>query len=685
MPLRRAYHKTRAGHSLALKTRKISIPKLQGRAELRPATLNVEARTVEVVFTTGHRGLRRSWWSDSFYEELEVSDKAIRLDRLNNGGPFLDGHYGSNDSVLGVVERAWVDKGQGVALIRFSESEKAQEYFRDIKDGIRRNVSVGYVTHRYKEEVREGEDLKTRVATDWEPYEISLVAMGFDPEAQVRNAREGEKEELFEVEIETARDGELDQGSEGTLMSKTNTQSAPQTSGQTTTPATDGTRSSSSEVGAEPPSVNLEEVKRKAAVEERERASEIRKLVSSVRLADALAVRLIEDGSTVDQARKAIMDELARNSDATQTDGIRRIEAGNLDQIKTDREAVTASILHRHDPVKNKLDESSRRYRGLSLIDLARGVLESKGVNTRGMAAYEVAQRALHSSSDFAQILANVANKTMREGYNTAPQTFLPLIRTTTVPDFKEISRPQIGAGPNLDLVNESGEFTRGTIGDSTETYNVLTYGKIFGVTRKALINDDLNAFTRIPMMLGRKAADKESDLFWAIITGNQTMSDTVALFHADHENYTSSGTAIDVTSLGVARAALRNQTDSDGETFLNLTLKYLIVPVTKESIADQFIAANFVPSEAGKVNPFAGNLQKIVEPRLDANDTNGWYGAADPSQIDMIERAYLAGQEGVYLETREGFETDGVEWKVRLDVGFGLLDHRGFYHNEGA
>ena len=74
-----------------------------------------------------------------------------------------------------------------------------------------------------------------------------------------------------------------------------------------------------------------------------------------------------------------------------------------------------------------------------------------------------------------------------------------------------------------------------------------------------------------------------------------------------------------------------------------------------------------------------------IVEPRLDADSKKSWYMAADPSQIDTIEIAYLQGQTGVYTETEQGFDIDGIKIKARLDVGVKAIDHRGLFKNPGV
>ena len=117
----------------------------------------------------------------------------------------------------------------------------------------------------------------------------------------------------------------------------------------------------------------------------------------------------------------------------------------------------------------------------------------------------------------------------------------------------------------------------------------------------------------------------------------------------------------------------------------MNLTPKYLIVPAALESIAWQFTSSNYVPATAPTTNPFFGQLQVVVEPRLDANSATAWYLAADTSQIDTVEYCYLEGNSGVYIETRQGFDVDGMEIKARLDFAAKAIDFRGLYKNVGA
>ena len=318
---------------------------------------------------------------------------------------------------------------------------------------------------------------------------------------------------------------------------------------------------------------------------------------------------------------------------------------------------------------------------------MARSFLEGEGVRVRGLSRDEIATRALHTTSDFPAILAAVTNKTLRDAYAAAPRTFPPLARRATAADFKDMHRLQLGEAPQLETVNESGEFKRGSMGEGKESYRVETWGKVIGITRQVIINDDLDAFTRIPALFGTAAATLESDVVWGIVISNPNMADGVALFHASHRNLAGTGTALDVANLGKARAQMAKQTGLDGRTVLNIRPAFLVVPSSLELTAEQLIAQNLVPAKSTDVVPQSiRSLAVIAEPRLDP--TSGavpWYLFASPSSIDTIEYAYLEGQDGVYIETRIGFDVDGVEIKARLDFGAKAIDWRGLFKNAGV
>nr|WP_244901160.1 type IIL restriction-modification enzyme MmeI [Haematobacter missouriensis] len=139
------------------------------------------------------------------------------------------------------------------------------------------------------------------------------------------------------------------------------------------------------------------------------------------------------------------------------------------------------ALLHRYSPTLFQLDDAARQYRGMTLLELARESLGNSGVNTRGLSRDEVATRALHSTSDFPEILSAVTNKTLRQAYEAYPRTFMLFCRQVLATDFKAMHRVQLGDAPQLLEVGESGEFKRGTLGESKESYKVKTYGRVMG------------------------------------------------------------------------------------------------------------------------------------------------------------------------------------------------------------
>ena len=668
----------------------VALPMQLRRAPILPATVDAAARSIDVVFTTGAAVRRRRWtgWDTSvpFDEILEVSDRAVDLTRLNAGAPALDSHsVWSSHSQVGVVERAWIEGKEGKATIRFPREgldQAADRMFGLISDGIIRNVSVGYSIERVKvvEPAAKGE-VEQRIVERWTPLEVSFVTVPADPRAQVRAADQAN----YPVEIVDTR-----MQKEASMPDSTTTMAGDVPANHETRQAPIAAPAQSEPTAArmpEPaPAPDTEAIATRAREAERDRVSTIYDLAGRLNLERGFADDLVKRGVTVDESRRLILDQVAARSDETRTFPHVSIPLGGRDERVTRRDAVANALLHRYSPTLFQLDDSARQYRGMSLLELARESLTNAGVNTRGLSRDEVATRSLHSTSDFPEILSAVTNKTLRQAYETYPRTFMLFCRQVLATDFKAMNRVQLGEAPQLLEVGESGEFKRGTLGESKESYKVKTYGRVVAITRQTLINDDLDAFTRIPAMYGNSIAQLESDVVWGIITANPAMADGNALFHTTHKNLAGTGTALAVDAVGAARAAMALQTGFDKKTVLNIRPAFLIVPAALELKAEQLVAQNLVPADSTKVVPQSiRTLSPISEPRLDAASATSWYLAASPNQIDTIEYAYLEGQQGAYIETRNGFDVDGVEIKCRLDFGAKAIDWRGLYKNPGA
>lgn len=135
--------------------------------------IDSEKRTVELAFSSEVEVPR--WYG---LEILDHSPGAVVLNRLQDGAPLLVDH--ECEDQVGVVESVSIDADRrGRAVVRFGRSERAEEIFRDVQDGIRKHVSVGYIVHDAKLTAeRDGEEVWT--ITSWEPFEISIVPIPAD-------------------------------------------------------------------------------------------------------------------------------------------------------------------------------------------------------------------------------------------------------------------------------------------------------------------------------------------------------------------------------------------------------------------------------------------------------------------------------------------------------------------------
>ena len=364
--------------------------------------------------------------------------------------------------------------------------------------------------------------------------------------------------------------------------------------------------------------------------------------------------------------------------------------------VKGGTDAILAKAGVEHDKEKLAVMRQNE-YFSMTLSEMAREYLRLTGTNVSGIhdkrtlvgQAITRAGVISHSTSDFSNLLENVASKSLLVGYEEAPETWQTWCRVGNLPDFRTSSRVNMSTFGDLDIVYENGEYHYGTFSDLKETLTLLTYGKLFNISRQAIISDSLDSFTRIPMSMGRAASRKIGDLAYGVLTTNAALNqDSTELFHADHSNLVApgSGAAPSVSTLQAGMTAMALQTDPAGQT-LNIMPAYLLVPVALKATAQVLMAAQYDPAgTAGTLTPntVQGTMTVVADPRLDADDPLQWYLAANPNTHDTVEVAFLDGNQTPYLESQDGWKQDGVEYKVRIDAVAGALDFRGLYQNDG-
>ncbi len=633
-------------------SRRLDLPMQTRSAAVR--SVDAAARTVELVWTTGARVMRSDFWSGERYgEELSLEAGHVDLTRLNNGAPLLNSHgqYSLSD-VIGVVERAWIDGGEGRAVVRFSSRDEVEPIWRDVQAGVIRNVSVGYAVRKF--EVDRKGDFPIYRAVDWEPMEISLVPVPADAGAGTRSAAPAATScEIVQRAQPTTQESAMDEQHE-----QAGTEPVTETSA--TTPETVATTDSRSA----PDSAAI-------LAAERTRVREIGALAARHGLPADLVQRHVDAGTTVDAFRGVALDALATRTEATVITS--RHNDQTLDNPAVRSAALTDALAAR---ITGRAPEgAATQFAGIGFVDLARELVGDRRSN-----ASQVVQRAMEQTSDFPLILANAGNKVLLDTYNAALPTYRAFARRRDFNNFQAHSVVGMGDFPALQGKTETGDYAEGTVGEKGETLQAAEYGAIYHVSRKLLINDDLGAFADMAARAALQAANKENSLVYGLLASNPVMRDTHALFSAAHNNIDATGAAISVESIAAARAAMRKQTSVDGMA-LNITGRYLVVGPDLELEARRLVAS-ITPANVASVNPFSGTLEVVVDANIDGPE---WHIFADPSLAPVLVYGYVNGGAAPTFATYRRFESDSLKFRIQLDFGAGVVDYRGAYQNVGA
>lgn len=503
-------------------------------------------------------------------------------------------------------------------------------------------------------------------AIDWEPVAVSLVIAGQDP-ASVMRSVESTEQPTTEPPMSTAT--ELAGGD----------------------PAATATLEAAAVIEPTPPPAVAQAPE--PGPDDVARELHIRRAAGAADLSETTVQDLIR--TTAGKDLPGVMVEVVRAA-RLKTEAASPVAAGHPARVEVTRDAgdtlmrgITAGLQARIRPglLKGEAAELGREYRSYTLLELTREYLESRGTNTRGMSKTELVSRGFHSTSDFPLLFSNLAGKTLDAAYQEEPHTWAPLARQRNLPDFKNASDLVVAGDLTPEVLGEGGEYKAGTLKEAQHTWKLATYARKIKVTRQAIINDDLSALETVPDMLGRGFRRLESNIVWALITGNAvTSADGLSLFNAAHNN--SSAQSINTAGFNAAKKAMRKQADIAGNT-INLIPGYMMVPTDLEATALQFLdpngfMANTRTGENGPVTVQSAGVRLIVEPRLDGSATT-WYLAASTGSVEGIVYGYLAGEEGPTVTTNETRDPDGVELLARFDFGAAVKDYRGFFRAAAA
>lgn len=592
-------------------------------ASLQPTSYDEATNSLELVWTTGAAVMRFDWLDGEYFsEELSTDASAVRLDRLNAGAPFLDSHRTGNlAAVIGSVVpgTAQMRNGQGICRVRLAETPDVADTVAKIKAGHIRHVSVGYSVYAFERTQRQGEHATMR-AIDWEPQEISAVTVPADAGAHIR------------MEPDMPEDTQQNR--------------------------------------ARPVAMTriVEACERAGLSPEAE--NQILRQHATRPLNEEQLTNAITDAYVSARSQPRINNALTQ-------DGL--MELGDADRLRSRMAGAIGARLRNLAP-----PEESAEFMGTSMIDMVRGLMLARGERVQYLSPTALYERAASlTTSDFPLLLGAPIGAYLNDLFRQTPPALQIVARSRTTRDFKPITSLHLDAGASLDYLPENGEYTYASFGESGQTYSVKTFGKMFALSRPAIINDNLGAFAQATTSFIRAAASKRADFLSAIVNSNTDIPDLsgmpLPLFHASRNNLAEAGGPINVTTLSAARLAMRMQKDTDGSA-LDVVPKYLVVGPEKETEAEAALA-QLNATAIAEVNPFSGKLILVVDPRLTGRR---WYLFADPAAFPVLEYATLDGAEDVFVDTRQRWNPDGVETKVRVDFGAAALDGRGAYKNPG-
>lgn len=384
---------------------------------------------------------------------------------------------------------------------------------------------------------------------------------------------------------------------------------------------------------------------------------------------------------SVDAFRTQLFEGLVGGQTQQQTHA--RIQLGTDAQDVT-RAAMTEALSYSLGAVLPATgpSDAARQFMSRGLIDLAAESINyrSTGRTLNARHVDEILTRASHSTSDFPNVFENALNKALEGRYALAQPTFKQFARQRNFKDFRPHNSVRIGDFPMLQKVLETGEIKAGTFGEGKEATQAFSYARRIQISRQMLINDDLGAIADLLASYGATVALFEEVTFYSLAF-NAKLADEKEVFHADHGNLTSAGTAIDVDNVGKARAAMAKQKSVDKNPLLANSPRFILTGPDRSTDAEKLVAS-VTPATAASVNPFSGKLVPIETSQITGD---AWHLIGAPELGSNWRWGYLEGYEAPRVRMDEPFGTQGFGMSVEHDFGAGAIDYRFAHKNNGA
>jgi len=424
---------------------------------------------------------------------------------------------------------------------------------------------------------------------------------------------------------------------------------------------------------------------------ERERIRDLLAMVDhqpSMRPEVAAELRASVIAGTVDEPTLArrLLDELRASRPSANAPSIR---GNRLDTAVDSTETLTAALCTHAGLALTEKDfdpptlQAAHNLRGDTTLAILGNAIHAQGLPVPRSRTELL--RAAFSTASLSVALSSTATKFAHKAFLETPSSWRSFAKVVSVPDFKLAKSLRALSQGNLTEVGPDGELKHGSLSEDTfSDISVSTWGKMLGITRKDLINDDLGVFTDVAGRLGREAARCISDEVFRLLLAN------TGSFFADGNSNILEGaeTVLGFDSLSAALNNMSARTDSAGNN-LDIEPRVLLVPSALELTARQLLASDAVQRYVSETidNAPSGNplrretLSLIIEPRLDNTvkygnaSSTAWYLWPAPSEAGLLV-AFLNGKEQPTVEQSDSdFNTLGVQFRVYHDFGCSFGD----------
>lgn len=571
--------------------------------------------------------------------------------------PLLADHFNDINGRVGLITATINDGALEIAGEIVAEGENSMTIISQGKAGADWQLSIGaeVVTAEF---VQEGKRMVNGVEHDAPFYhvmkstlrEVSVVAVGADRKTKMQ------------VTATANLTGEIPN------MNKTKTDNTPST----------------------------EDVKAEAAKLERDRVMAIRAICAGE--CAEVEDEAIKAGWTVEQTTTKVL-ETVRAKRPTTTPNIivketKTPSATNLEAALCLRAGITEGEALKS--YGEQVVEAASKDRDMPLTHVLAECLKIEGREVHGTFSNDTI-RAAFSTISLPGILSNVANKKLLQSFHAQPIIATKLCTEGDLADFKEADRFRLTDVGDLVPLAADGEIKHGALTEERAKNQLDTYAKMFSLTRKMIINDDLNAFLQVPTAMGNRAARLIDQLFFKRLLANPTQIDGNALFHGKHGNLLTGATsALSADSLKKAIQLFLDQVDADKQP-ISVEPKYLLVPTALKYTAIELTrgAALIMAGSDNAVRPAINvladeGLQVVTSPYLANSGYAGasdaaWYLFGQPGQVDTFEIGYLRGRRTPTVESADtDFNTLGKQFRVYFDIGIREQDHRGMVKANG-